>query len=71
MTFISERVEQGLKTEAETKQREEAHAIQLERKKNRKQSLDGGTLILIGNGFNVFHVIASKLYLIKLQKSKK
>ncbi|VDK75630.1 unnamed protein product [Litomosoides sigmodontis] len=59
MTFVSERVQEGLKTEAETKQREEAHAIQLERKKNPKQSLDGGTLILIGNGFNVFHVVAS------------
>ncbi|MCP9265639.1 hypothetical protein DINM_020980 [Dirofilaria immitis] len=33
MTFVSGRVEEGLKTEAETKQREEAHAIQLERKK--------------------------------------
>uniref|UniRef100_A0A915PIS7 Endoplasmic reticulum vesicle transporter C-terminal domain-containing protein n=1 Tax=Setaria digitata TaxID=48799 RepID=A0A915PIS7_9BILA len=59
MTFVSGRVEKGLKTEAETKQREEAHAIQLERKKNPKQTLDSGTLILIGNGFNVFHVVAS------------
>uniref|UniRef100_A0A0R3RR88 Peptidase_M1 domain-containing protein n=1 Tax=Elaeophora elaphi TaxID=1147741 RepID=A0A0R3RR88_9BILA len=59
MTFVSGRVEEGLKTEAETKQREEAYAIQLERKKNPKQSLDGGTLVLIGNGFNVFHVVAS------------
>ncbi|OZC09067.1 peptidase family M1 [Onchocerca flexuosa] len=59
MTFVSGRVEEGLKTEAETKQREEAHAIQLERKKNPKQSMDSGTLILIGNGFNVFHVVAS------------
>lgn len=71
MTFVSERVEEGLKTEAETKQREEAHAIQMEKKKSPKQSVDGGTLILFGNGFNVFHVVASKihleLYLIKLQ----
>lgn len=71
MTFISGRVEEGLKTEAETKQREEAHAIQLEKKKNPKQSLDGGTLILIGNGFNVFHVVASKVCMIKLQNSNK
>ncbi|KAK6110687.1 Endoplasmic reticulum vesicle transporter family protein [Brugia pahangi] len=59
MTFISGQVEEGLKNEAETKQREEAHAIQLEKKKNPKESMDGGMLILIGNGFNVFHVVAS------------
>ncbi|VDN07157.1 unnamed protein product [Thelazia callipaeda] len=59
MTFISGSVEEGLKTEAETKQRQEAHAIQLDRKKNLDRSSGGGTLILIGNGFNVFHVVAS------------
>lgn len=66
MTFISGRVEEGLKAEADAKQREETYAIQLERKKNTKQSHEsGGTLILIGNGFNVFHIVASKTWLLK------
>lgn len=64
MTFVNGRVEEGLKAEADTKQREEAYAIQSKRIKNLKQTVGGGTLLLIGNGFNVFHVVASKLCLI-------
>uniref|UniRef100_A0A183DVN8 COPIIcoated_ERV domain-containing protein n=1 Tax=Gongylonema pulchrum TaxID=637853 RepID=A0A183DVN8_9BILA len=61
ITLVSGRVEEGLQMEADIKQREEARAIQLERMKNPKQSsdIDSGMLILIGNGFNVFHVVAS------------
>uniref|UniRef100_A0A915A732 Endoplasmic reticulum vesicle transporter N-terminal domain-containing protein n=1 Tax=Parascaris univalens TaxID=6257 RepID=A0A915A732_PARUN len=59
MEFVSGHVEEGLKAEAEVKQREEAIAIEKERKNNKQEDTFGGAILLIGNGINVFHILAS------------
>ncbi|VDM50565.1 unnamed protein product [Toxocara canis] len=61
MEFVSGNVEEGLKAEAEVKQREEALAIEKERENNQHSEPfgRGGAILLIGNGINVFHIIAS------------
>lgn len=60
MEFVSGHVEEGLKAEAEVKQREEAIAIEKERKNNKQEDTFGGAILLIGNGINVFHILASR-----------
>lgn len=59
MAFVSGKVEDGLVAEAEKKQKEEAEAIEQERKKNPREETQGNAVLLIGNGMNVFHIIAS------------
>ncbi|VDK45078.1 unnamed protein product [Anisakis simplex] len=66
LQYVSGRVEEGLKAEAEVKQREEALAIEREREKTKGGRDDmndlfggGAEILLIQNGVNVFHIIAS------------